>query len=150
MQGALSKQARGLQLFGRGGVLLSSMEDAGPLRFGAYHKKERATMSEEEVPGGEQAAEASEPKATTVTEEIKVQAQDLVQTISNIIKEGTATRVLVVRNNRTLIDIPMAVGIGASVVLAIYLPVISAIAGIGALLSGCTVRIEREEPPAQA
>jgi hypothetical protein len=57
--------------------------------------------------------------------------------------------VTIVRNDRVLVDIPLVVGVGAGAVLAFYMPIISAIAGIGALLSGCTVRVERQEPPTQ-
>lgn len=92
----------------------------------------------------EQADEPAEDK-NTVTEEIKVQAEDLIQTINDIIREGTAKRVVVTRNDRVLVDIPLALGIGASVVFAIYMPVLSAIVGVGALLGGCTVRIERDK-----
>jgi hypothetical protein len=106
-------------------------------------------MSEETMAGAEETAESAQPKAQTVTEEIKVQAQDLFQTINNIIREGTVRRVTVVRKDRVLVDIPLVAGVGAGVVLAFYMPVLSAIVGIGALLSGCTVRIERDEPPTQ-
>ena len=95
--------------------------------------------------------EQKTPEAETkkpAVEEMKVQAKDLSKTISDLIHEGMATRITVVRKERTLIDIPLAIGIGSSVVLAIYLPVISAVAGIGALLGGCTVRIERDQPKA--
>jgi hypothetical protein len=94
--------------------------------------------------------EQKTPEAETkkpAVEEMKVQAKDLSKTISDLIHEGMATRITVMRKERTLIDIPLAIGVGSSVVLAIYLPVISAVAGIGALLGGCTVRIERDQPP---
>lgn len=81
-----------------------------------------------------------------VTEEIKVQAQDLVQAVKDLAHEGTIRRVTVLRNDRVLVDIPLTVGVAAGVILAIYLPWISALAAVGALLGGCTVRIEREEP----
>jgi hypothetical protein len=81
-----------------------------------------------------------------VTEEFKVQAQDLFQAINDVIREGTAKRVTVLRNDRVLLDIPLVAGLAASVLLAIYMPVISAIVAVGALFGGCTVRIEREEP----
>ena len=100
---------------------------------------------EEQVFEAEQAEEPVEDKQT-VSEEIKVQAEDLFQTLNDIIREGTAKRVTVMRNDRVLVDIPMVLGIGASVVFAIYMPVLTAIVGVGALLGGCTVRIERDEP----
>ena len=99
----------------------------------------------EEEPIEEPVEEPAEPQKT-VTEEIKVQAQDLFQALNDIIREGTAKRVTVLRNDRILLDIPLALGVAASVVLAIYMPVLSAIVAVGALFGGCTVRIEREEP----
>jgi hypothetical protein len=103
-------------------------------------------MSEEEqIAADEQTEEAAESRRT-VTEEFQVQAEDLMQTINDIVREGTARRVTVIRNDRVLVDIPLVLGIGAGLVLAIYLPVISALVGVGALLTGCTVRVEREEP----
>ena len=96
-----------------------------------------------EAEPSEEAAEAGTP----VTEEIKVQAQDLFQTINDIVREGTAKRVTIMRKDRVLVDIPLVLGVAASVLLAIYMPVLSAIVAVGALFGGCTVRIERDEPP---
>ncbi len=96
----------------------------------------------------DQAEETVQAERTT-TQEIKVQAEDLFQTLNDIIREGTARRITVMRNDRVLVDIPMVMGIGASLILAFYMPVITAVVGVGALLTGCTVRVEREDPPAK-
>ncbi len=104
-------------------------------------------MSDEEKVVEEE--EAADQKAT-VTEEIKVQAQDLFKAINDLIREGTIRRVTVLRNDRVLLDIPLILGVPVSIVLATQMPVITAVAGVAALLGGCTVRIEREEPPADA
>jgi len=85
------------------------------------------------------------PERSTVTEEIKVQAQDLLQAINDIIREGTAKRITIMRNGRVLLDIPLVVGVAASVILAFYMPILSALVAVGALFGGCTVRIERDE-----
>jgi hypothetical protein len=53
----------------------------------------------------------------------------------------------VLRNDRVLLDLPLIAGLPLGLVLATQLPVLSALAGMGALLSGCTLRIERDEPP---
>jgi hypothetical protein len=81
----------------------------------------------------------------TVTEEIKVQAQDLFKTLNDLIRESTVRRVTIMRNDRVLVDIPLALGVGASLILATQIPVISALVAVGALLGGCTLRIERAE-----
>jgi hypothetical protein len=107
-------------------------------------------MSEEQNIGehaenqGEQAAAGRR----TVTEEVKVAADNLVEILNTLVREGTVRRVTILRNDRVLVDIPLAVGAGAALVLATQMPVISALAGVGMLFTGCTLRIEREEPPA--
>ena len=100
-------------------------------------------MDKEPFTGAEPMAEGK-----TVVEEIRVQAEDLVKTLNDLVREATVRRVTIVRNNRTLVDLPLPLGVAAGVVLGIYLPVISALVGIGALLTGCTLRVERDEPPA--
>jgi hypothetical protein len=91
-------------------------------------------------------AEPVEAEKRTASEELKVQAKDLMQTISDLVREGTVRRVKVTHRERTLIDFPLVAGVPAAAVLAMQLPVLSAIVGVGALLGGCTVRVEREVP----
>jgi hypothetical protein len=98
-------------------------------------------MSEEEkVVEGEQVEEKA-----TVTEELKVQAQDLLTAVNDLIREGTIRRVTIMRNDRVWLDIPLLLGIPVSLVLATQLPVLSALTAAGALIGGFTLRIEREE-----
>lgn len=111
--------------------------------------EEQQVFEEEQMTDEATAEQQAGAKKETVTEEIKVQAQDLFKTINDLIREGTVRRITIMRNDRILVDIPLAVGMAASVVLAMYLPVISALTAIGALLAGCTLRIEREQPPAE-
>lgn len=101
------------------------------------------TQEQEEQPEGA-------PGKATVSEEIKVQAQDLFKAINDLIRESTVRRVTIMRNDRVWVDIPLLVGIPVSLVLATQLPVISALVATGALLGGFTLRIEREEPTEEA
>lgn len=96
--------------------------------------------------------EAAEEQAAgeghrTVRQEINVQAQDLFQAMKDLFREGTVRRVTILRNDRVLVDIPLVAGVAASMLLAIYMPHITAVAAVGALLGGFTLRVEREEPP---
>ncbi len=100
-------------------------------------------MSEEQMETGPE-QEKKGPKL--VTEEMKVQAQDLFKTINDIIREGTVRRITVLRQGRVLLDIPLAAGVAVTAVMAIWAPFISAIALVGALLGGFTVQVERQEP----
>ncbi|MBN1136405.1 MAG: DUF4342 domain-containing protein [Anaerolineae bacterium] len=95
--------------------------------------------------------EQTTPKAEEqppCVEELKVQGKDLQKAIDDIVREGTVRRVVVTRNDRMLLNIPLAVGVAGGAVLAFYMPFITAIAAGAALLGGCMVRIERDEPPA--
>jgi len=83
-----------------------------------------------------------------VIEEIKVAGRDLYKTVNDLIHEATVRRITVERKGRTLVDLPLPLGVAAGVVLGVYMPVFSAITGLGALLTGCTVRVERDAPPA--
>ena len=98
----------------------------------------------------EQASGAEPAGGRTVTEETKVQAHDLQKNIERILHEGRVRRIQVLRKHRTYLDIPLSAGVAAGAVLTLWLPQILAIAALGALLGGCTIRVEREEPPAQA
>lgn len=95
----------------------------------------------------EQATPKAEEQPPCV-EELKVQGKDLQKTIEDVIREGTARRVVVTRNDRILLNIPLAMGIASGAVLAFYMPFITAVTVGAALLGGCMVRVERDEPPA--
>jgi hypothetical protein len=109
---------------------------------------EGKTMVDENVVEGSPAGEQPEAEKKVVTEEIKVQAQDLFKLINDLIREGTARRVKVIHGDRILVDIPLWAGLGSGVLMAVYMAPIAALVGVGALLGGVTVRVERDEPPA--
>ena len=82
--------------------------------------------AEEEVEAGD----AGAGNGRTTTEEIKVQAEDLFRAINDLIREGTARRITVLRNDRVLLDIPLIAGLPLGAILAIQLPVLSAVVGV--------------------
>ena len=98
----------------------------------------------------EQAGGTEPTGGRTVTEETKVQARELQANIERLLHEGRVRRIQVIRKERTLLDIPLSAGVAAGAVMAIWLPHILAIAAVGAIFGGCTIRVEREEPPAQS
>ena len=108
-------------------------------------------MSEEQRVGDQERPEQEHaPAGRTVTEEVKLAGENLVEIVNALVRQGTVRRLTILRNDRVLVDLPLAVGLGASVVLATQMPVISAVAGVGMLLTGCTLRIEREETSAES
>ncbi|HNS52876.1 MAG TPA: DUF4342 domain-containing protein [Anaerolineae bacterium] len=81
----------------------------------------------------------------TVIEETKVQARDLQKNIEKMVHEGRVRRLQVIRKGRTILDIPFGAGVAAGAVMVLWMPQILAIAALGAVLGGCTIRVEREE-----
>ena len=57
-----------------------------------------------------------------------MQGKDLQKAINDVVHEGTVRRIIVTRNDRMLLNIPLAVGVASGVVLVIYMPFITAIA----------------------
>ena len=76
------------------------------------------------------------------TEEFRVSGEEVLAKIKELIREGNVRRVAI-RNeeDRTLIDIPLMLG----VVGAVLAPQAAAIGAIAALVTDCTVVIEKTE-----
>ncbi len=91
--------------------------------------------------------QAGDQGSQRTTEEFKLQADELIRAVKDLLHEGTVRRVTILRNDRVLVDIPVVAGLAVGIALATQLPFLSAIAAVAALAGGCTVRIEREEPP---
>jgi hypothetical protein len=80
---------------------------------------------------------------TSRTEEHRTQGKRLVARVRELIREGNVRRIII-RNDegRTLIEIPLTIG----VVGALLAPPWAALGAIAALVSDCSIEVEREEP----
>jgi Domain of unknown function (DUF4342) len=75
-------------------------------------------------------------------EEYKVAGDKVVGKIKEIIHAGNVRRIIIKNDEgRSLIEIPMTVG----VVGAVLVPVWAAIGAIAALVANCSIEVEREE-----
>jgi len=74
------------------------------------------------------------------TEEFKVSGEDLMAKIKTIIKEGNARKITIKgKDEETIVSFPVTVGI-VGIVLA---PVLAAIGAITAIVTECTIIVER-------
>lgn len=79
---------------------------------------------------------------TTHTETIEVDGDDLVAKVKEIVHEGNVRRIVIKNEDgEQVIEIPLTVG----VVGALLLPALAAIGAVAALISKCTIEVEREE-----
>lgn len=80
----------------------------------------------------------------TNMETIKIEGGQLVDQIRRLVHEGNVRRIIVKQGERTVAEFPLTVGV-IGVVLA---PVLAAVGALAALLTECTIEVERVETPA--
>ena len=79
---------------------------------------------------------------TNRTEEFKVNGEDLLKKVKEIIKEGNVRRLTVRdKEGKDLVVIPLTIGVVGSAIA----PVLAAVGAIAALVTECTIVVERED-----
>lgn len=80
-------------------------------------------------------------KTNTKKENFKVNGEELLTKVKELVKEGNVRRVII-KNEKgtTLIEIPLTLG----VVGAVLLPVWAAVGVIAAMVTSCTIIVEKE------
>jgi hypothetical protein len=75
-------------------------------------------------------------------EEFKVKGEDLLGKVKQLVNEGNVRRIIIKdKENKTLIEVPLTVGV-VGIVLA---PVLAAVGAIAALVTECTIIVERRD-----
>ena len=75
----------------------------------------------------------------TVWESLKLEGENAVEKVKQVIHEGNVRRVMVKHHGRTVAEFPLTAG----VVGAVLAPVLAAIGAIVALAKDCTIEVER-------
>jgi len=81
----------------------------------------------------------------TTREKFTVSGSDLVEKVKELVHQGNVRRVRLIHDNRPLIDIPLTVGAPLAVATVLAAPVLAAIAAFAALVTECTIEVEKEE-----
>lgn len=75
------------------------------------------------------------------TEEFKVNGEDLLKKVKSLIAEGNIRRIIIRnKDNKSIVELPLTVG----VVGAVLAPPLAAVGAIAALVTECTIVVERE------
>jgi Flp pilus assembly pilin Flp len=78
----------------------------------------------------------------TTQQEFKINGEDLVKKLKEILKEGNIRRIIIKdEKGNTLIEMPLTVGVIGSVLIPFWV----AVGAIAALATKCTVIIEKRE-----
>lgn len=79
---------------------------------------------------------------TKKTEEFKVNGEDLLKKVKALIAEGNVRKISVKnKEDKTVVELPLTIG----VVGAALAPILAAVGAIAALVTECTIVVEREE-----
>ena len=75
-------------------------------------------------------------------EEFKVTGEEVIKTIKKLVKEGNVRRIIIKNEEgKILLEFPLTVG----VIGAALLPVWAAIGAVAALVTNCTIVVEKRE-----
>ena len=75
----------------------------------------------------------------TYKESFRVAADQLVDAVRKLVHEGNVRRVIIKQDGRTVVEFPLTVGVVGTVLA----PVLAAVGAIAALLTECTLEVER-------
>lgn len=79
---------------------------------------------------------------TTTTEEFKVSGDQLLKKVKDLIHQGNIRRITIKdQQGKTILIIPLSIG----VIGAVLAPPLAAIGAVAALITECTITVEREK-----
>lgn len=76
---------------------------------------------------------------STFKESFKVTACQLVDAVKKLLHEGNVRRIVIKQDEQTVVEFPVTVG----VVGAVFAPVLAAVGALAAVLTECTIEVER-------
>jgi hypothetical protein len=79
----------------------------------------------------------------TEKESFKVSGDQVVKKVKQLIHEGNIRRVRLIHEGRTVFEIPLSVGAPMAVVGILAAPVLAAIGAFAALVTECTIEVEK-------
>lgn len=78
----------------------------------------------------------------TAWESFKVEGTELLGRVKQILAEGNARSIVIKQDGRRIAEFPLTVGL----VGAVFAPVLAAVGALAAVLSRCTIEVERAVP----
>ncbi|HMB81949.1 MAG TPA: DUF4342 domain-containing protein [Vicinamibacterales bacterium] len=79
---------------------------------------------------------------STFKESFKVAADQLVDAVKKLLHEGNVRRIVIKQEGKTVVELPLSIG----VVGAVFAPMLAAVGALAAVLTECTIEVERDAP----
>lgn len=80
------------------------------------------------------------------TEKFTVSGSELVDRVKQLIYEGNIRRVRLLHQGRTVLEIPLSIGAPAAAIAILTAPVLAALGAFAALITECTIEVEKVTP----
>ena len=81
----------------------------------------------------------------TTNEKFTISGNQLVEKIKQLVHEGNIRRVRVLHEGRTVFEIPLTIGAPAAAIGILAAPVLAALGAFAALVTECTIEVEKIE-----
>ena len=79
----------------------------------------------------------------TTSEKYTISGSQLVEKVKQIIREGNVRRVRILHDNQIVLEIPLTIGAPAAAALIIAAPLLAALGAFAALITECTIEVEK-------
>jgi len=81
----------------------------------------------------------------TTSEKFTISGSQLVEKIKQLVHEGNIRRVRLLHEGRVVLEIPLTIGAPAAAIGILAAPVLAALAAFAALVTECTIEVEKKE-----
>jgi len=79
------------------------------------------------------------------TEKFTVSGSQLIEKVKQLIHEGNIRKVRLLHEERTILEIPLSIGAPAAAITILAAPILAALGAFAALVTECTIEVERVE-----
>ena len=80
-----------------------------------------------------------------VKEKFTISGNQLVDKVKQLIHEGNVRKVRLLHKDRTLLEIPLSMGVPAAAAVILTAPVLATLGAFAALVTECTIEVEKAE-----
>ncbi len=77
------------------------------------------------------------------SEKFTINGDQVVEKVKQLIHEGNIRRVRLIHEGKVLIELPLSIGAPVAVIGIVWMPVLAAIGAAAALLTECTLEVEK-------
>ena len=85
----------------------------------------------------------------STTEKFTVKGSQLIEKVKQLIHEGNIRKVRLLHEERTILEIPLSIGAPAAAVTILAVPLLAALGAFAALVTECTIEVEKAEETAE-